>query len=524
MGVGGFMKLKKVLLYASGAFVVLLILISIALVFIDFNQFKPKITRMVKDATGKQLTIKGDIYANIFPGIHLSVSDVSFENAKGFKDPYLVQMKKLQIYVSLIDLWNNKISIKKLSLKQPKIYLETQGSRNNWDFLLQKKAKKSITATKKGGAEGGFKFFSINFSLSDAYLSYKKNKESYLLDDLDSSGSFELSDQGKISASGKVYLNLFKYLDAATKKELAKKSSSKKSTFKGWSKKTFEFPSGLEKIDADLKVNIRKIEYNKLRINDSNLKVSLRKGAFNLKGDTKAEGADIHVIASGAKGQTVKTKFTAKMHNANAKEIFDKFGVGDIKTKKTKMSLEGDLDFSVDLSAQGRSMYGLVQSSKGDIDYKLGDGTLRGFDVKAVQNKVKEVDTFFELLGLVTDDFFKGKTDIHKFTGSLKVVNGIVRSQNVDLDAEGVKGVGKVNMNLPAFTGDIKIDLVLQEYKDFPKFNGVLKGKLSDLDFSFNEGDFVSYFTKKSTKIFNNLPKPLKGLEAPGKILEGLFN
>ena len=60
------MKLKKVLLYASGAFVVLLILISIALVFIDFNQFKPKITRMVKDATGKQLTIKGDIYANIF--------------------------------------------------------------------------------------------------------------------------------------------------------------------------------------------------------------------------------------------------------------------------------------------------------------------------------------------------------------------------------------------------------------------------------------------------------------------------
>ena len=55
-----------------------------------------------------------------FPGIHLSVSDVSFENAKGFKDPYLVQMKKLQIYVSLIDLWNNKISIKKAFVKAAK--------------------------------------------------------------------------------------------------------------------------------------------------------------------------------------------------------------------------------------------------------------------------------------------------------------------------------------------------------------------------------------------------------------------
>ena len=54
---------------------------------IDWNGYKSAIAAAVKDATGRDLVIGGDIEIAILPGISFGLSDVSLSNAAGAGEP-----------------------------------------------------------------------------------------------------------------------------------------------------------------------------------------------------------------------------------------------------------------------------------------------------------------------------------------------------------------------------------------------------------------------------------------------------
>jgi uncharacterized protein involved in outer membrane biogenesis len=119
------------------AAVVLLGIIGVAAVVLTFdpNSYKPQIVAAVQSATGRQLTIKGNIGYSLSLRPTLDVSDVAIANPPGFSRPEMATLKTLQVQVALLPLLSRQVEIERLVLVQPSIVLETNArGQTNWTF------------------------------------------------------------------------------------------------------------------------------------------------------------------------------------------------------------------------------------------------------------------------------------------------------------------------------------------------------------------------------------------------------
>ncbi|MCK4894600.1 MAG: AsmA family protein, partial [Calditrichia bacterium] len=78
-------KLFKLLGFLISAVFVLLIMLVVALtIFIDPNDYKDEIAVLVKEQTGRTLSIEGDLELSFFPWIGVEIGKVQLANAPGF--------------------------------------------------------------------------------------------------------------------------------------------------------------------------------------------------------------------------------------------------------------------------------------------------------------------------------------------------------------------------------------------------------------------------------------------------------
>jgi len=75
------MRWEWVLAIVAGLMIALFVTVYVILSGYDFNRFKPQIAQTVRDATGRELTIGGDIRLQIGLTPALVVENVSFQNA-----------------------------------------------------------------------------------------------------------------------------------------------------------------------------------------------------------------------------------------------------------------------------------------------------------------------------------------------------------------------------------------------------------------------------------------------------------
>ena len=90
------MRWKRVALIASGVVVVLIVAGYVVLSSYDFNQLKPEIARKVKEATGRNLTIGGNIRLRVGLSPALSVEDVALQNAPWSSRPEMARIKSVE--------------------------------------------------------------------------------------------------------------------------------------------------------------------------------------------------------------------------------------------------------------------------------------------------------------------------------------------------------------------------------------------------------------------------------------------
>src|SRR6185295_13575350 len=109
------MKALKYALYAIGALIVLL-LVAIAIVFAVFdpNDYKPQIVQLVKERTGRTLTISGDIKLKIFPKIGAAIGKTTLSERN--TDKVFAGIDAVQIYVALIPLFSRQMVVDELRL------------------------------------------------------------------------------------------------------------------------------------------------------------------------------------------------------------------------------------------------------------------------------------------------------------------------------------------------------------------------------------------------------------------------
>jgi AsmA protein len=133
------MKLLLKLFFGTGLIVVLAITaVVITLVYINPNDYKGSIANKIKEETGRDISIDGDINLTYYPWLGLDVAGITVANAKGFGDKPFLSTKKINARVKLLPLLRKEVEMDTFVLHGATINLtkNDQGV-TNWDDLIK---------------------------------------------------------------------------------------------------------------------------------------------------------------------------------------------------------------------------------------------------------------------------------------------------------------------------------------------------------------------------------------------------
>jgi uncharacterized protein involved in outer membrane biogenesis len=127
--------MKKFFLFLA-AFIILLGAAGyVALKRFDVNAYKKEIVQAVKNATGRDLSIAGEMKLHISFSPSFLVTDVKLSNPSWASTPTMIQVGRLDIGVSLLPLLRKKIKIRHFLLENSVTNLEIGADgENNWTF------------------------------------------------------------------------------------------------------------------------------------------------------------------------------------------------------------------------------------------------------------------------------------------------------------------------------------------------------------------------------------------------------
>ncbi|TVR98758.1 MAG: AsmA family protein [Rhodospirillales bacterium] len=129
--------LKKILIGIGGLVVLVIAAALIAPSFVDWNQYKDQITAEAGRATGRDVTIGGDIQLSVLPSPVLVVNDLSIANIDGGSEPQMLRLQAAEVNIALWPLLTGRVEVRSVSLVEPDIILEILADgRRNWDFAV----------------------------------------------------------------------------------------------------------------------------------------------------------------------------------------------------------------------------------------------------------------------------------------------------------------------------------------------------------------------------------------------------
>jgi uncharacterized protein involved in outer membrane biogenesis len=145
------MRLKHVLIGLAGLVVVVVGGGIIAVASIDFNEYRSTIADQVKQATGRDLKIAGDLNVGISLTPTVIVDDVSFANVAWGSRPEMATVNRFEAEMELLPLISGDIRVKRVVLKGADILLETDANgQGNWAFSEAGAAEQPTTAPESG--------------------------------------------------------------------------------------------------------------------------------------------------------------------------------------------------------------------------------------------------------------------------------------------------------------------------------------------------------------------------------------
>lgn len=139
--------MKKFLKILLGIVLVLVVLIGAAAVilprFIDPNDYKEQIAAQVEKATGRKLTLTGDLKLTVFPWLGVNTGAVTLGNAPGFGAEPMFSAEKVNVRVKLLPLLLNNFQIELDTVTTEGLtvnLVRDQNGKTNFDDLKGKQA------------------------------------------------------------------------------------------------------------------------------------------------------------------------------------------------------------------------------------------------------------------------------------------------------------------------------------------------------------------------------------------------
>ena len=157
--------------------------------FINPNNFKPEVIAAVKNNTGRDLTLTGDIKISLFPWAEVSTGKMTLSNANGFQEKNFASLEESVIKINLLPLFLNKIKVYQIIIKGLTLNLEknSQGI-NNWDDLTRsnvtnvKPLSPIANNNKPEATNNGLTLLAINgVAIENAVINWKNQRSGKIL-------------------------------------------------------------------------------------------------------------------------------------------------------------------------------------------------------------------------------------------------------------------------------------------------------------------------------------------------------
>jgi uncharacterized protein involved in outer membrane biogenesis len=137
------MRWKWILMIGSILIIALMVTVYVFLATYDYNKLKPRIAKLVEDATGRKLNLSGEVNLDFGFSPVLVVTNVTFANAPWSSQPEMIKIGKLQAQVHLLSLLFRDVEVRKIGLAGVEVLLETDPSgRGNWDLIAGESSDK----------------------------------------------------------------------------------------------------------------------------------------------------------------------------------------------------------------------------------------------------------------------------------------------------------------------------------------------------------------------------------------------
>ncbi len=142
------MRIAKIL----GGIVGIVVLLLLAILFtiwaiVNPNDYKSRIAAAVKESTGRELTLDGDIKLSVFPWVALELGSASLSNLPGFGSEPFLAFKHAAVRVKLLPLLHEQLEVARVELDGLDLRLiKNAAGRGNWQRAVPDAAAPAPTA------------------------------------------------------------------------------------------------------------------------------------------------------------------------------------------------------------------------------------------------------------------------------------------------------------------------------------------------------------------------------------------
>lgn len=132
--------LLSIVLFFAFSIVAFFLLIKV----IDFNEYKPRLQKMIKESTGYELMIKGDITLSLSP-VGISVFDIEVMNPHDKEAGSFAKLKSFDVALEIAPLLKKEIKIRHITVEALTLLIEKM---NNDHYNFELPVSKTIDAKK----------------------------------------------------------------------------------------------------------------------------------------------------------------------------------------------------------------------------------------------------------------------------------------------------------------------------------------------------------------------------------------
>lgn len=167
--------MRKVLIGVAVFIVAVALVILIGPHLIPSDRIKQDVARQVEAATGRTLTIDGDLSFTLLPAPGVSVAGVRLSNVDGATARDMVQLDRATVVVALAPLLGGNIEVDRIILVKPRIELEQLADgRASWRFEPRAASGQGGPATDAGSAGGTTPAIQLNrVVIDDGSLTFR---------------------------------------------------------------------------------------------------------------------------------------------------------------------------------------------------------------------------------------------------------------------------------------------------------------------------------------------------------------